>query len=204
MLNYVGSFSGVQSSQDLKEVVFFLDAKAAGTEFAIKTVQASAEDQVFLIQGDGSVDISDAKAGTICEDQLGDLGTARANLKTGLKTYLTNIPAAADGVDAIAFAFGGINHEDVLSVEVEWTTEGTAAANASTVLKRFGAVVIDSVALNGSNALLKNDGTTAIAYGTDQLVAFPKQQVLFGAFTIADVADVPAADVPVKITLLLK
>lgn len=204
MQNYVGSFSGVQSSQDLKEVVFFLDAKAAATEFAIKSVQASAEPQVWVIQGDGAVDLADAKAETICEDQLGDLGTARANLKTGLKTYMTNIPAAADGAEALAFAFGGVNHEDILSVEIEWTTEGTTAANPSTVLKRFDAVVIDEVALDGSNQLLKNDGSTAIAYGTDTLVAFPKYQVLFGAFTSPDVLDVPAADVPVKITMLLK
>lgn len=205
MGQYVGSFSDIVESQDFVEVVFFLDAKAAATEFEINAAQRSAEQKVYVIQGDGAVDLSSAKADTIVQnEQKSDLDQTLSNLSQGLQTYFTNIPAAADGVAALAFAVGGITHEKILSAELSWNTEGTSAANPTTILKKLDVLPVASVALNGSSQLLKNDGSTAIVAGTDTFVSYPNQSVIFGAFVTPDVLDVPAADVPVKLTLRIK
>ena len=191
-------------SQDFSTIELHLVSKAAGTKHTVDEKQASAEDRVYVMIGNGTVDMTSAEANKLVEDELArDLDTDRTNLSTGMVTYFTNIPAAADDADAIAFAFGGIKATDIIEVEYEFETAGTAAANQSMKLRRRTSQVIRDIVLDGSTLQLQ-DGTTDLVYGTHQLVHCPNQQVIFGNLTLPDVADVPAADLNVVIRLKVK
>lgn len=200
----VFSHSGVSESQNWAEVEFHFTASAAGTKHALIAKQAAADQKVYFMTGDGSIDMTAAQAQAIARHPDGrSLSTDESELATGLVTYFTNIPAAADGAFCHAFAIGGLNASDILSAEIISCSQGTSAKNDAHRLVNFSAAVkLSGVSLNGSNALLKDDGSTAIAAGTDTLVCC--NGVVFGAIKSPDVLDTLASGDLVTLKLKVK
>jgi hypothetical protein len=167
-------------------------ASAAGTEHVIIAAHRDAAAAVYAMTGNGTVDLSAARADDLVrEEPLKELDTDRTNLKTGLQTYFTNIAAEADAAECYAFIMnvgvGAIS--DIVNAEWEWVSraaDGTSnVARCELVIRPL---IVNDVALNSSNALLRDDGSTAIAVSnaTDQLVWYPNQGIIFGAFTAPD------------------
>lgn len=211
-----GSFAGtdvaISSFADQRSVRLVYSAfAAAGTQSVLMTSQAGAASRQYLMVGNGSIDMTAAIAQGICINPNGTPITAstetqRANLATGMVTYFTNIPAAADGAYCIAFAVGGLSCSSLYDVTLRNNRRtSTSAINSSDNLKNILAATViggpgvvqpgnyTQVALNGSSAILLQDGSTALTYGTNTMVICPAYGVIFGAIAITDVLDVPNA-----------
>lgn len=205
---YGGFSSELNAALDQRSVrLSYQVLSSAGTQSVLIPAMAGATPRQFMMVGNGTADMSLANAQSIC---LGPVNgpitsayqTQRANLATGMVTYFTNIPAAADSAYVFAFAIGGLNCSDVfeavLRVYGQSDTVGVNYANihknyaAATVIggpavsQPFGEPVIN---LNGSNQILLQDGTTALTYGTHTMVICPAYGVIFGAIRITDVLD---------------
>lgn len=211
--------AGVSESQNWAVVEFFFTASAAGTAHTLISQQSMAAQKVFFITGNGTADMSAAVANALVKRPDGKgLDAVAQLLSTGLQTYMTNIPAAADGVFCHAFAVGGLSPTSVLKAEIVVSGSSTSAANPSAVLVNQSApTVVHTVQLNGSNAFLQDDGSTAIAAGTNTLCIVGGQgsaggsssedggnSILFGAIASTDVLDTIAAGDRVALRLYVK
>lgn len=184
---------------------------AAGTQSVLIPSMASAARWQYLMVGDGAIDMTSAIAKAICANPNGTAITApentqRANLATGLVTYFTNIPAAADGAYCLAFAVGGLLCEDVSYVKLSnFRRTTTSAVNPADIVVNIlpatplGGFPVSQpgnnplITLDGSNNILEQDQATAIAYGTNTICVVPAYGVIFGALAITDVTDAPNA-----------
>lgn len=186
---------------------------AAGTQSVLIPSQASATPRQYLMLGNGTIDMTSAIAQAIVADPNGQpitspLESQRANLATGMVTYFTNIPAAADGAYCYAFAVGGLQCSSVVEVILRnFRRTSTSAVNPSDNIKNIlpqtvignPSVLLQpgnqaQIALNGSNQILLRDGTTALTYGTNTVVISPDYGVIFGAFAITDITDAANAN----------
>lgn len=212
-----GSFAGtdvaISSFTDQRSVrLVYAAFAAAGTRSVLCASQAGAVNRQYLMVGDGSIDMTSAIAQAICKNPddtpiTASSETQRANLATGMVTYFTNIPAAADAANCIAFAIGGLSCSTLYQAVLRnYKRASTAAANPSNNLININAATVIGgpatvqpgnevqIALNGSSAILLQDGSTALTYGTNSMVICPAYGVIFGSFAITDVLDVPAAN----------
>ncbi len=209
---YAGFSSDLDSALEQRSVRLVYQAfVAAGTRSVLSVAQAGAISRQYLMLGDGSIDMTSAIAQGICKGASGELITSasqtnQANLATGMVTYFTNIPAAADAAYCYAFAIGGLNCTDVFNVVLRnYKRASTAAINPSVQLINISAPTPiggfalsqpgnnPTITLNGSNQILLQDGSTALAYATNSIVVCPAYGVIFGAIQITDVADAAAA-----------
>lgn len=196
--------AGVSDSQNYTVVEFLFTGSAAGTAHAINAKQAPAAAKVWFLTGDGSADMSAAVANAIVQNADGRaLGAESQNLSTGLQTYFTNVPAAADGAYCHAFAIGGVGCTDILSAEIVIRTHSTAAKNSLAGPMNAGtSTVLHSVTL--SSGSLVDDAGNAIAAGTNTLVAVPQYGMCFGAVASPDVTDTIASGDSVILRLRLR
>lgn len=180
---------------------------AAGTQSVLIPAMAQATNRQYLMLGNGSTSMTTAIAQKIVDDPNGTSITSpfesqRANLATGMVTYFTNIPAAADGAYCYAFAVGGLLCTDVVEVKIKnYRRTSTSAVNPADFIKNYtaatpigGPALIQpgnqpQIQLNGSNQILLRDGTTALTYGTNTVVVCPAYGVIFGAVNITDITD---------------
>lgn len=208
MANYlVGGDSAVAEVAAFMPLELTFDASAAGVKHVLIPAYRAMAPRVWFITGNGTIDISSAEATDIVERSDGSaLDLEKVNLRTGLMTYLTNIPAAANGEFCLAFAVGGLPFSRIAKAEVIVVNKSsTVAANPARIIHNVSSYVqLNTVALSGGNALLKDDGVTAIAYGTDTLVTVPKHSIVFGAVAVTFSGDAPAAADDVSLRLWLK
>ncbi len=202
----VSAIASVESQRQLTLV--YQGLSAAGTQSVLIPAQASAKPWQYLMLGDGSIDMTLAIAKGICNNPDGSLITAPQNtnrlaLATGLVTYFTNIPAAADGAYCYAFAVGGLICEDVSYVKLSnYRRTTTSAVNPadivinilpSTPLGGFPVTQPGNnpvITLDVSNNILEQDQLTAIAYGSaNSLCVVPAYGVIFGCLLITDITD---------------
>lgn len=190
--NYLEGFHyDVKKALSWNEFVFKFTAAAAGTEHVIVSQMAS--DRVFLITGDGSVDLSAARAEELAKDNKGQLDTARTNLKTALQTYFTDIPAVADGAKAIAFALSLGQVRDCAGVSLNWSKVGAANGNLCGGIENVSVpTYITDVALSASDELLLDDGSTALS-SAKTLVVMPEYGLVFGYIAVPDALFTAAA-----------
>lgn len=185
---------------------------AAGTQSVLSVSQAEATNRQFLLLGNASAGLSLANAQKIVavpnETPISSpLNVNQANLAVGMVTYFTAVPAAADGAYCYGFAVGGLNCEDIYSVVLRnYRRTTTSAVNPSDNIINISAATPiggfaltqpgnnQQIQLNGSNQILLQDGTTALAYGTNTLVVCPAYGVIFGALNITDVTDAANAN----------
>ncbi len=198
--------SGLLGSQgDMISLMF--TASAAGTVHTLIAPQRGAASKVWAVTGDGSIDLTSAIAQSIVKSESGAaLSSEKSALATGLVTFFTNVPAAADGAKSVAFAVGGIGCAQVVWAQLTiMSRASTSAANPSRSLAlEAGAKVITvPVVLDGSSRIL-DDAGSAIALSSDSLVAIPGHHVLFGGFTLTDVADAPASGDILRLDLIVK
>lgn len=195
---------------------------AAGTQSVLISSQAQATNRQFLMLGNASAGMSAAIATTICADVNGQPNTnpyesQRANLATGMVTYFTAIPAAADGAYCYGFAVGGLQCSDVYEVVLRnYRRTTTSAVNPADNIKNIlaatpigGVSLIQpgnqaAITLNGSNQILLRDGTTALTYGTNTIVIAPNYGVIFGALLITDVTDAANANDLLELEIFFK
>lgn len=180
---------------------------AAGTQSVLISSQAQATPRQYLMLGNGSIDMTSAIATAIVADPNGQpntnpLESQRANLATGMVTYFTNIPAAADAAYCYAFAVGGLVCSDVVEIILRnYRRTSTSAVNPGDNIKNIlaatpigGPALVQpgnqaKIELNSSNQILLRDGSTALTYGTNTVVICPAYGVIFGALQITDVTD---------------
>lgn len=211
--------SGVSESQNWAVVEFFFTGSAAGTPHVLLSKQSAAKPKVWFVTGNGTVDIGATAANALVRrPDLAPLSSTLQLMSTGLQTYMTNVPAAADAAFCHAFAIGGMSPGDICKAEVVITPVGTSARNVTSILVNQSAPVIaHTVQLNGSNQFLQDDGTTAIVAGTDTLVIVGGQgsaggassidgadSIVFGAIASTDVLDTIGAGDAVTLRLYLK
>lgn len=184
---------------------------AAGTRSLLSVAQAQATNRQWLLLGNGTADMTLAIAqGIVAVPTMTPISSAyntnQANLATGMVTYFTDVPAAADAAYCYGFAVGGLQCSDVYNVVLRnYKRASTAAQNsAMQLINVSGSTLIGGyaltqpgnnaqISLNGSNQILLPDGTTALTYGTNTIVVCPAYGVIFGALQITDVADAAAA-----------
>lgn len=211
--------AGVSESQNWAVIEYFFTASAAGTPHALIAGQSMASPKVWFMTGNGTADMSAAAANALVRrSDFRPLDGVLTLMSTGLQTYMTNVPAAADGAFCHAFALGGLSAANVLKAEIVVSPQLTSAINPSrTMVNQSAPVVIHTVQLNGSNAFLEDDGTTAVAAGTDTLVIVGGQGVsggsssedgsdaiLFGAIASPDVTDTIASGDKLTLRLYVK
>lgn len=211
--------SGVSESQNYAVLEFFFTASAAGTPHVLIPAQSGAVQKVWFMTGDGSADMTSAVAQAICQrPDLRPLDGTLTNQSIGLTTYMTNVPAAADGAFCHAFAVGGCSPNTIIKAELVISPQSTSGSNQARVLiNQSAAVNVHTIRLNGSNAFLEDDGTTAVAPGTDTLVTVGGQgpnggassedgadTILFGAIKAPDVTDTPASGDLMTLRLYVK
>lgn len=185
---------------------------AAGTQSVLIPSQASAKPRQYLMLGNATISMTSAIAQAIVADPNGQpitspLESQRSNLATGMVTYFTNIPAAADGAYCYAFAVGGLLCSSVIEVVLRNNRRTTTSAvNPADIIKNIlpqtvigGPAVLQpgnqpQIALNGSSQILLRDGTTALTYGTNTIVIAPDYGVIFGALAITDITDAANAN----------
>jgi hypothetical protein len=197
---------GIESQRTLQLV--YKGLSAAGTQSVLIPSMASATSWQYLMLGDGSIDMTAAIAQNICRNPDGSAITApqnsnRAALATGLVTYFTNIPAAADGAYCYAFAVGGLLCQDVSYVKLtNCRRTTTSAVNPADIIVNIlpttplGGFPVSQpgnnpvITLDGSNNILEQDQVTAIAYGSaNSLCVVPAYGVIFGCLMITDITD---------------
>jgi hypothetical protein len=221
-------YSGFDSALDAAtaRVSVILDHAAfvaAGTKSVLTSQTAAAGAREWVMVGNASASITTAQAQAICQGPTGTLVTSgqgqdpqRLTLSIGMTTYLTAIPAVAAGAYSIAFAVGGLIFSQVQSVEVvikQASVTGSPGNRVISLPNVSSAVVLGGPAvdggnnpvltLNGSNALYEQNGTTAIAYGTNTVIAVPAYGVVFGAVETVSASDAPAAGDIIELILNL-
>lgn len=191
--------SALAEAQNVEVVRLFMTAKAAGTKWVPVAPQSSVANLVWCMTGDGAIDMTAAEANLLVTGLDGKISSDQALLSSMLVTFFTNIPAAADGAKAIAFAVAGIGTREVLAARVTHMSASTAARNSACALLTAGPAKKVSVL----NAAVVNTPT----YGTD-LVCIANAavgcNVVFGTFTLTDVADIPATDTIAVLELFVK
>jgi hypothetical protein len=142
-LGGVPESSGLVQSQSFRVIELHAIAAAAGTAWALEVEQKLAEAKVFLVSGDGAVDLSAAKAAQIVAGES-SVQPAQTQAAAALVTAFTNVPA-----NTLAVVVGGLRGKgEVVAVEVEWIA---AATQAKLAAKRVGpAVVLEAGAAMGS------------------------------------------------------
>ena len=185
--NYFGNFNwDVVDAISWNEISLKMVAAAAGTEHALIGKQSAAGRRVFCITGDGAIDLSVARSLELVGDNQGAVSDEARRLATGMRTYFTNIPAVADGAQAIAFALSLGQISDVAGVALSWAKRGAAKGNLCGAIENVSSVVsIRDAALSGGNALLLDDGVTGLAT-SDTLVVMPKFGIVFGYIVVQD------------------
>lgn len=210
---FAGFSSALSGALDQRSVKLTYQAfVAAGTQSVLIQSQARATNRQFLMLGNASAGMSLAIAQKICAPAndtpiTSALDVNQANLATGMVTYFTSIPAAADGAYCYGFAIGGLECQDVYSVVLRnYRRTSTSAVNPSdniiniTAATPIGGFALTqpgnnpAITLNGSNQILLQDGTTALAYGTNTVVVCPAYGVIFGALAITDITDAANAN----------
>lgn len=210
---FAGFSSALDRALDQRSVkLTYQGFSAAGTQSVLIPSQAQAANRQYLMLGNGTIDMTSAIAQAICKPSnespiTAPLNVNQANLATGMVTYFTNIPAAADAAYCYAFAIGGLNCTDVFSVVLRnyRRTSASAVNPSDNIINILPATPIGGPAvsvpgnnpvinLNGSNQILLQDGTTALTYGTNTVVVCEAYGVIFGALAITDVTDAAAAN----------
>jgi hypothetical protein len=205
---YAGMDTTLQTALSYSSLILSYDTfSAAGTQSVLIPSQVQATPRQYLMLGNGTIDMTSAIATAIVKDPNGQPNTSplesqRANLATGMVTYFTNIPAAADAAYCYAFAVGGLVCSDVVEIVLRnYRRTSTSAVNPSDNIKNILAATPiggpsltqpgnqQTISLNGSNQILLRDGTTALTYGTHTVVVCPAYGVIFGALAITDVTD---------------
>lgn len=189
--------SAIADSQSFVELKFLLAASAAGTKHVLVAGQASAAKRLWLMTGDGSIDISASEANALVKGVNGEALSAEAiAASTLVQNYLLNIPAAADAAKCVAFALGGVDVGQVLSVQLRIAGISSSAANPERCLRNVsGAKIVQPLV------------DSAPSYSSDTLVIVRPQlgpSVLMGSLSIADVLDVPAAGEYLELVLIVK
>ena len=211
--------SEMAESQNYAVLEFFLTGSAAGTAHTLIAKQRAASARVWVMTGDASADMSLAVARALVQRPDGkQLDSTHQALAQGLATYMTNVPAAADGAFCHAFAIGGVSPSDMLMAELVVRSQSTAGANSAKVLANVTPVTVcSSVRLNVSNQFLQDDGTTAVVAGTNTLVIVGGEgstpssdystganSIVFGAIASPDVLDTVVAGDILSLRLYLK
>lgn len=211
--------SGVSESQNYAVLEFFFTASAAGTPHVLLPAQSTAQQKVWCMTGSGAASMSSAVAQAICQrPDLRPLDGVLTNESIGLTTYMTSVPAAADGAFCHAFALGGATPTTIIKAELVISPQSAAGSNQARILvNQSAAVNVHTIKLNGSNQFVKDDGTTAVVAGTDTLVTVGGQgpaggsssedgadTILFGAIAAPDVTDTPAAGDLMTLRLYVK
>ena len=194
---YVAS-AALGESQNFQCIELKFTAAAAGTAWTLVPLQAGAAGKVRAITGNGTADlVTLAQATAIVANESGAERAVKAAetsaIAADLVTYLTDVPAAADGAKCLAFVVGGLSGlGKVLCAEISWGgVSGTAAANSGFMQRSSTAVTIA-------------DSTTNPSIASNPLVFWPSVGVVAGAVAIADVLDVPASGAPVTLKVWLK
>lgn len=210
---YGGYSHGLDAGTNQRSVKLTYNAfVAAGTQSVLTPQQSQAVKRQWLLLGNASASLTLALAQSLVGTQnetpiTAPLNVYANNLAIGMVTYFTAVPAAADGAYCYGFAIGGLQCKDVYNVVLRNYRRTTTSAvnpadniiniNASTQIggsataQPFNEAVIN---LNGSNQILLQDGTTALAYGTNTIVVCPAYGVIFGALNITDVTDAANAN----------
>lgn len=210
---YPGQSTALDTATNMKSVILSYGAfVAAGTQSVLIPSQAQATNRQFLMLGNASAGMSSVIATRITSDPNGQPNTSpyesqRANLATGMVTYFTAIPAAADAAYCYGFAVGGLQCNDVYEVILRnYRRTSTTAVNPADNIKNINTSTPiggpsltqpgnqQTISLNGSNQILLRDGTTALTYGTNTIVVCPAYGVIFGALAITDVTDAANAN----------
>lgn len=193
---YVAS-AALGESQNFQCIELKFTAAAAGTVWTLVPLQAGAAGKVRAVTGDGAIDlVTAAQAATIVANESGSERAVKAAetaaIAADLVTYLTNIPAAADGAKCLAFVIGGLSGlGKVLCAELNWNGVGAAAANSSILVRSSTTVTVA-------------DSTTNPTIAANPVVCWPSVGVVAGAIAISDVLDIPAAGAPVTLKVWLK
>lgn len=215
---YSSISSGVAGIEETSSLRLLYSAFAAnGTVSAIVPQQARATARQWLLVGNATTVLSSATAQAICANPDGSLITApqntqRANLAAGMVHYFAGpVAAPADSTYCIGFAIGGLSFVDVLDVRLINTRFDTTNATTSGIINVCNIIKNQStttilggfptsqpgnnplITLNGSNAILEQDQSTAIAFGTNTLCIAPAYGVVFGALQIKSLNDSPLA-----------
>jgi len=205
---YAGFSSAMDRALDQRSVKITYQALSAAGTLSVPIVsQAECTNRQFLLLGNASTSMTLARAQSICGPANGEPITSsdavnQANLATGMVTYFTAVPAAADAAYCYGFAIGGLNCVDVYSVVLRnYRRTTTSAVNPSDNLININAATPiggpgvtqpgnnAQISLNGSSQILLQDGTTALTYGTNTVVVCEAYGVIFGALNITDVTD---------------
>jgi len=220
---YAGTASELVNILDQRSVRLSYSAfSAAGTQSVLIPSQLSATARQYLMLGNGTVDMTTAIAQGICANPNGvpitaSTETQRFNLATGMVTYFTNIPAAADAAYCYAFAVGGLSVKLLNEVILRnYRRTSTSAVNPSDFIKNYAAATqiggpatvqpgnYVQISLNGSSQILLQDGSTALTYGTHTLVVCPAYGVVFGALQITDVTDAANANDVLELEIFIQ
>jgi len=191
--------SSLAEAQNIEVVRLILTAKAAGTKWVPTALQSSAAPLIWCMTGDGAIDITAAEANALVTGADGKISSDQALLSSMLQTYFTNIPAAADGAKAIAFAVAGIGAREILAARLTHTTASTAARNTLGSLITQGPATKVSV-VNSAVVNTPTFGTNLINIAN----ALVGCNVVFGTFTLVDVLDIPATDSVAILELFVK
>lgn len=183
---------------------------AAGTPVVLIPNMAAATLRQFLMLGTGSASMSTTTARNLAKNPDGTPITMatqsqRLNLATGLVTYFTNIPSTGDGNYCYGFGVGGVYCEDIVDVSLIRMKRGSSTTNTVSVIKNINTSVQiggpnrvqpgnqPTLALNGSNQILLQDGTTALSYSTNTIVVCQPYGVIFGSIQTPDSTDAAGA-----------
>lgn len=197
-----------QQLTNVERVEIDLVAATAGTRWAMAAEHAALLPRVYVMTGDGSIDMTNAIATALVKPaDAKAASTEETSLATGLVTYFTNIPAAADGACTIAFAVGGLGASHCVRAEMVQTSVSTSGRNTTYTFTRRGPSIDikGTIALDGSSNLLLDDGSTALvalSTGTHPLVT--AKGVVFGAFACTDVTDTIANNEVCKLVLWIR
>jgi hypothetical protein len=201
-----GQYPEMDQALNWDEVVLKFTASAAGTKHELIGAQTVASSRVYFVTGDGTTDLSAADADALV-NRVGITETDEvSDLETGLRTYFTDIAAAADGAECFAFALSfGAQVKDCAAVTME---RAAVASDGTNTYNRYelvdSAEILNSVSLSSSDELVKDDGSTAIS-SSDQLVVVPDYGLVFGLITLKDAGGgIPAANDILTLRALVK
>lgn len=200
---------------DTRAIKLVFSAAAAGTAWSLITSQTAATNRVWAVTGNASYSMTTAIATGITQQpypqqlvSYPQLTTNIPNLITGMVTYFTAVPAAANGAFCLAFAIGGMQVSGIAYAQMTVVNQNsTSGVNSSRIIANSsGSTPLPhDIYLNGSNAILLDGsgGSHPIAYGTNTLLTASTQNVLFGSIAVTDASDVPASTDLVILELIL-
>jgi hypothetical protein len=158
MLTLGGSVvsSSLESSQGYRVLELHLVAGAAGVEWSLVGQQAEAARHVYVVTGNGTVDLSPARSLELVAGEV-KTSVAQTQAAAALVTALTNV--ASGSIALVLGGLGGLG--EVCSVEVEWIA---AASQAKLAAKRSGpALVLEAGAAAGSAISFYKDAAVLVA-----------------------------------------